>query len=243
MSAIDQARPHGYSKAAKHARRHVQSIDSKQDHTSVAFPNAWDADGQFLGAHTVPGYYRPKNEKYFQYHPREKRNIPDRVARFADAGTDVARDTFLGFERDLEKEDIERWEKRREIRLQEEYDRWLARRFDITNPHVARWLRRIEPEFWDRRWAFLQDKMNIETFLTRIRLYGPQTKEDFEGLFSLWQDGKYADAKYRPSSARDRQPRVRYSEGKLARSSRIADSNDPIRPSGDRAHSYEAADI
>lgn len=220
MSTLDQARPHGYSKAGKKARRHVQSMDQKQEHTSTRFIDPRSATNQTEGAQTVPGYYAPSNEKHFRYHPREKDNIPSppvTLGATADPADDVAREQFVGFERDLEEQDINRWEMRREMKLQEEYDKWLTRRFDISNPHVARWLRKIEPEFWERRWAFLQDKMNLETFLTRMRLYGPQTKEDFEGIFALHNDQGLAEASQRPMLAPVRKPRVRYIEGRLAR--------------------------
>lgn len=225
MSTLDQARPHGYAKAGKKARRHVQSIDSKQDHTSEKFLDPRTA-GQpaavrnNYGASTVPGYYRPKNEKYFDHHPREQYSVdpaPPEANENPDPAHAIQTEGFPGFERDLEEQDIQRWEKRRQISLQEQYDRWIARRFDITNPHVARWLKKIEPEFWERRWAFLQDKMQIETFLTRMRLYGPQTKEDFEGLYALHRDGAYASAEYRPMSNYGRYMPFKYSEGRLAR--------------------------
>jgi hypothetical protein len=151
-----------------------------------------------VGASTVPGYYSPADKKYFESHPREQfRTQPPGFGQ--DIETNPAAEPFRGYKRDLEKQDVDRWEARRQIRLQQSYDEWLSRRFNITNPHVARWLRTIEPEFWDRRWAFLKDKMDVETFLTRMRLYGPQTIEDFEGLYALHNDAGMVDATERPS--------------------------------------------
>lgn len=216
MSAVDRAKPHGYSKAAKHARRHVQTMDAKQDHTSKKFTDPLRGDPE-LGATTVPGYYAPKNEKHFRHHPREKSTVLAAPAQLPDDGYNVAGDSFPGFERDLEAEDMKRWEKRRQHSLQEQYDRWLSRRFDIANPTVAKWLERIEPEFWDRRWAFLQDKMELETFLTRIRLYGPRTREDFDSLYALWVDGGLANAALRPMHSEGNAIHAKYTEGKLAR--------------------------
>lgn len=222
MSTLDQARPHGYSKAGKHARRHARSMEQKQDHTAVKFSDPRNNLNTYEGAQTVPGYYAPPNEKYYRYHPRERDNIPTTivtgVGQSVDPADDVAREQYAGFQRDLEQQDISRWEMRREMKLQQEYDKWLTRRFDISNPHVARWLRKVEPEFWDRRWAFLQDKMELETFLTRMRLYGPHTREDFEGIFALHNDQGLAHAR-RPMVAGAQSPRVRYTEGRLARGS------------------------
>lgn len=242
MSTLDQARPHGYSKAGKKARRHVQSMERKQEHTSTRFTDPRNAFNITEGAQTVPGYYAPANEKYYRYHPRERDNVPSAatapVGRTVDPADDVAREQFVGFERDLEEQDISRWEMRREMKLQEEYDRWLIRRFDVSNPHVARWLRRIEPEFWERRWAFLQDKMNLETFLTRMRLYGPQTKEDFEGIFALHNDQGLANASQRPMTSISQQPRVRYIEGRLARGVSMSSGAPISRDSKAGAYGY-----
>lgn len=244
MSTLDQARPHGYAKAAKHARRHVQSIDSKQDRGSTAFsdPHMAQYPGAIrraVGATSVPGYYKPKDEKYFTHHPREQYNTVESPGPESnpDPAHAVQEEGFPGFERDLEEQDILRWEKRRQISLQEQYDRWIARRFDIANPHVARWLKKIEPEFWERRWAFLQDKMQVETFLTRMRLYGPQSKEDFEGLYALYKDGGYVNARKRPMENRGRPTRFKYSEGRLARGERFG-NNGIIMPQS-YAHAYD----
>lgn len=237
MSSLDRARPHGYGKVAKHARRHVRSIESKQDHSAIQYPDPRDATNTHYGANTVPGYYFPSNAKYLDRHPREQYNwIGADKGKHHDPAIDPMTEEYEGFKRDLEQEDIDRWDERRQIAHQAMYDQWITRRFDITNPHVARWLQKIEPEFWERRWAFLQDKMKLETFVTRMRLYGPQTREDFEGLYALWRDGGYANNQFRPKDNDGRMVRARYVEGRLARGDRFK-NNEPIEE-GARASSY-----
>lgn len=223
MSASSRPVPKGYGGSARMARRQGKRMESKQDKGANKFDDARGGNAD-TGAQTVPGYYNPPNEKYLYHHPREQHTagIGGHQADLTDMATDPHGEEFEGFKRDLKASDIKRWEKRREIKLQEAYDHWIARRFDISDPHVARWLRKIEPEFWERRKAFMEDKMNIEAFLTRMRLYGPQTIEDLEGIYALHTDAGIANGEVRPIQNTGIAPSVTvpsypcYTEGRFA---------------------------
>lgn len=218
MSASSRPVPKGYDGSARKARQHGKRMESKQERNASKFTEPRNTGDPNLGAQSVPGYYKPPNEKYLHHHPREQHTAG--LARPTPADTDMATDpyseAFAGFKRELKPSDIKRWEKRRELKLQEEYDKWIVRRFDISDPHVARWLRKIEPEFWERRKAFMEDKMNVEAFLTRMRLYGPQTIEDIEGIYALHADAGIVRADLRPILNPGLGGFPRYIEGRFA---------------------------
>lgn len=171
-SSTRKIAPKGYGGVKRSEVRFTDRVQRQQDvtgATSMVDPFAGARTAQ-IGPASIPGYYYPKQSKSMQ----------DVHYRFqAEAGvTD-------GFKRDFEQRDIKVLEEMREARMREAYDQWLVRRFNTSDIHVARWLRKIEPEFWERRQAWQNDKTNINNFLTRMRLYGPSTLEDLQGIATL----------------------------------------------------------
>lgn len=95
------------------------------------------------------------------------------------------RDQFRGFGVKLERDDVEFLEQKRAEQLQFEFDQWLARRIDLNDPANSRWVQEVVPDFFERREKFIDDKINLEAALAKIRLRGANNKKDLQLLFAL----------------------------------------------------------
>ena len=95
------------------------------------------------------------------------------------------RDQFRGFGVKLERDDVEFLEQKRAEELQFEFDQWLARRIDLDDPANSRWVQEIVPDFYERRERFIDDKINLEAALAKIKLRGANSKKDLQLLFAL----------------------------------------------------------
>jgi len=97
----------------------------------------------------------------------------------------AARALLAGMKVDLTPADIEWFEERRRTREQIEFDEWLTTVVDISDPGENRWLQAIYPEFWTRKERYIDDKINIEARLAKIRLRGVKTVDDAKLLFAM----------------------------------------------------------
>lgn len=90
-----------------------------------------------------------------------------------------------GFKVSLEKEDVSFLETVRREKQAEAFDQWLVRQVDFDVPENQRWLQEIYPEFFSRREAFIDDKINLEARLAKIRLRGYRNAEDLKLLYAV----------------------------------------------------------
>jgi len=95
------------------------------------------------------------------------------------------RDKLRGFGVKLERDDVEFLEQKRAEELEFEFHQWLARRIDLDDPANSRWLQEVVPDFYERREKFIDDKINLEAALAKIRLRGANNKKDLQLLFAL----------------------------------------------------------
>lgn len=120
--------------------------------------------------------------------PHDPRSIPNAYYH-SDYTQDPAAYRFLpgtvGFQKQLSSADIALFELARDEDQQKAYDDWLAQNIDLSNIHESRWLRRIEPEYFERRKAWLDDKHRAVEFITKMRVFGPQTLQDLQTLWVL----------------------------------------------------------
>lgn len=162
-----------------------------------------DAAGRFVG--TMSKMEEPLPEKLEAVDNQDLRDSPAGVPAYYRSPTDFMMAQRLrdgaalgqygdehlaseGFEKDLETRDIVELERRRQESLQKRYDQWLTRKIDLTKPINSRWVQRMDPEFFERRWQWLQNKLNMQTFAARMRLYGPTTLEDLMTLRMIEND-------------------------------------------------------
>lgn len=95
------------------------------------------------------------------------------------------RKQFQGFGVKLERDDVEFLEQKRAEELQFRFDEWLARRIDLNDPANSRWVQEVVPDFFERREKFIDDKINLEAALAKIRLRGANNKKDLQLLFAI----------------------------------------------------------
>lgn len=95
------------------------------------------------------------------------------------------RKQFEGFGVKLERDDVEFLEQKRAEELQFQFDQWLVRRVDLDDPANQRWVQEMVPEFYERREKFIDDKINLEAALAKIKLRGVKDKKDLQLLFAL----------------------------------------------------------
>lgn len=95
------------------------------------------------------------------------------------------RKQLQGFGVKLERDDVEFLEQKRAEELQFRFDEWLARRIDLNDPANSRWVQEVVPDFFERREKFIDDKINLEAALAKIRLRGANSKKDLQLLFAI----------------------------------------------------------
>lgn len=76
--------------------------------------------------------------------------------------------------------------KEKELQLRQ-FDDWLQQFFNIYDPAHQRILRELEPEFYQRRWEVIEDHLETQRMIARIKLFGVQTKEDLMFCFAIRQ--------------------------------------------------------
>lgn len=121
----------------------------------------------------------------------ELQGVPKDVAKNPSAAEAFAMikikeaDSLAGFNVSLEKDDITFLERIRQERQTEAFDQWLVRQLDFSNPETSRWLQEIYPDFFSRREAYIDDKINLEARLAKIRLRGWKNSEDLKLIYAI----------------------------------------------------------
>jgi hypothetical protein len=147
-------------------------------------------------ARGVPAYYYDTNTQAdmrmkYRMAAANQGRLPDQaMADLGLAGSGISSqdsvpgDLLRNFKVELTPQDVEWLEERRRTREQIDFDDWLTRKVDISDPAENRWLQEKYPEFWSRRERFIDDKINIEARLAKIRLRGANSVEDYKLLFA-----------------------------------------------------------
>jgi hypothetical protein len=185
----------GAGTAPKQLERQMDMIRDKPAERLSAYGRAEND----ASARSVPGYYYDTNTskdmamKYRFAAANGGEALPPAVAE--ELGLDPGRpgmpkDAVPGallkdFKVQLTPQDIEWLEERRRTKEQIEFDDWLTQRVDISNPAENRWLQEKYPEFWSRRERYIDDKINIEARLAKMRARGVNSIEDYKLLFAL----------------------------------------------------------
>lgn len=200
-------------------------MDMMRDQPAEIFGNHGRDDND-ASARSVPGYYYNTNTgKDMAMKYRMAAANGGRIP--AAAGEEIGLDTRTGvggdgvpgqllkdFKVQLTPQDIEWLEERRRTKEQIEFDDWLTQRVDISNPAENRWLQEKYPEFWSRRERYIDDKINIEARLAKIRARGVNSIEDYKLLFAL-QKG-YITAATQPLWSGDNAGGDRFRKGWLS---------------------------
>lgn len=90
-----------------------------------------------------------------------------------------------GFKVHLESSDVNVIEQHRKEELALNFDQWVTRKIDIADPHNSRWLQEIHPDFYARREAYIDAKINLEARLAKIRARGIKGQDDLKLLFAV----------------------------------------------------------
>lgn len=184
----------GAGTAPKQLEREMDMIRDKPVQVSEFGADSRQSDSQ-NSARGVPAYYYDTNtaadmRMKYRLAAANQGRLPDRAA--ADLGlanvnsTDgVPGELLRNFKVELTPQDVEWLEERRRTQEQIDFDEWLTRKVDISDPAENRWLQEKYPEFWSRRERFIDDKINIEARLAKIRLRGANSVEDYKLLFAM----------------------------------------------------------
>lgn len=74
------------------------------------------------------------------------------------------------------------------------FQEWFAENFDRMTPAAKEFAREIYPEFYNQRVATLEENLETARKIARLKLLGPQTKEDLALQFAL--DNNFIDTHY-----------------------------------------------
>lgn len=145
-------------------------------------------------ARGVPGYYYNTDtaadmRMKYRLAAANQGQLSDRAAGelgMPAGGRDAIPGELLrNFKVELTPQDVEWLEERRRTQEQIDFDDWLTRKVDVSDPAENRWLQEKYPEFWTRRERYIDDKINIEARLAKIRLRGANSIEDYKLLFAM----------------------------------------------------------
>lgn len=186
----------GYPGAGTAPKQLERQMDMIRDKPVERLPGYTSRDD--ASARSVPGYYYDTNTAAdmamkYRFAAANGGSLPAAVAGdlgLGDGTNGMPNDPVPGallkdFKVQLTPQDVEWLEERRRTKEQIEFDDWLTQRVDIANPAENRWLQEKYPEFWSRRERYIDDKINIEARLAKIRARGANSIEDYKLLFAL----------------------------------------------------------
>lgn len=190
----------GYAKANAAGDKLQKQFDSiREQPVEVLASSAYPQDDPTRNdnARRIPGYYfntstaEDQRMKYRTAAANDGR-LPEAAAAELGLPPVIAGDRFPGnllknFKVDLTEKDVEWLEKRRRAKEQVEFDNWLTQVVDIGDPAQNRWLQQMYPEFWARREKYIEDKINIEAKLAKMRLRGPKDVSDYKLIYAIDQ--------------------------------------------------------
>ncbi len=192
----------GYAKANAAGDKLQKQFDSIREQPVEDMTNIQNFpmrdEGVSRNARGVPGYYfqtSTAEDQRMKYRAAAANGGQLTEAAARDLGLEgqrVARDDvpaalLEGFKVDLTDKDVEFLEKRRRAKEQIEFDNWLTQVVDINDPSQNRWLQQMYPEFWARREKYIEDKINIEAKLAKMRLRGVKDISDYKLIYAIDQ--------------------------------------------------------
>jgi hypothetical protein len=66
------------------------------------------------------------------------------------------------------------------------FESFIQNYFDLTNPIHQRLLRELYPNYFERRLEVIRESLSAQEKVARLKLFGPQTKEDIFFLYALY---------------------------------------------------------
>lgn len=108
-------------------------------------------------------------------------------------GDPAAMELLRNFKVNLTQKDIDFFEDRFKAAEQVRFDDWLTQVVDISDPGESRWLQDLYPEFWNKREKFIDDHINAEAALAKIRLRGIKNLADLKLIYAM-ETGRWSPA-------------------------------------------------
>lgn len=66
-----------------------------------------------------------------------------------------------------------------------EREKWLASKWDLSDPITAQWFNQLLPSFTQRRYKYGMDKLQVQKQLFEIALFGPRSEEDLDFMWAV----------------------------------------------------------
>jgi hypothetical protein len=108
-------------------------------------------------------------------------------------GDPAAMELLRHFKVNLTQKDIDFFEDRFKTAEKVRFDDWLTQVIDISDPGESRWLQDLYPEFWNRREKYIDDEINTEAALAKIRLRGIKNMSDLKLIYAM-ETGRWSPA-------------------------------------------------
>ncbi len=182
----------GYQQSAAVAAALDSNMESMRDKPAGTLPSH-RTGAQATGVNSVagvPGYYHTDTPGADTTQAYRFAAVGDPAATANLAAMNVfngqpTQAALENFKVQLTQRDIDFFEKRRQEQLAVEFDDWITKVIDVSDPGQARWLQGVHPELWARRERFVDDRINVESRAAKIRLRGIQSKDDLKFLFAV----------------------------------------------------------
>lgn len=156
--------------------QHLDSLHANYDNNALAMPNP--ARG------SDPDDYGFKAQ-YFEKTDHEKRfKLQQEYVKTMAADNQLPSNVHIAYD---PKADIEFLLKRDGEMELYQFDNFITQTFNIYDPAHQKIIRELEPEYYERRWDEVQRQIEIEKLITKIKLFGIQTKEDLQFVYALSQ--------------------------------------------------------
>lgn len=193
----------GYPGTAAGPKALAAEMDMVRDQPVTVLENDAARAGGVDNARDIPGYYYTTNtadDTRMSYRlaaanngtldPLERASLglPDQTLR-----DPAAAKLLQNFKVELTQKDVDWFEERKDTKEQIRFDEWLTRVIDVSDPGESRWLQDMYPEFWNRREKYIDDEINAEAALAKIRLRGVKNMNDLKLIYAM-NTGRWAPA-------------------------------------------------
>jgi hypothetical protein len=171
------------SRDAKQVKAHLESTEEEFKNTAIPAMGGNDSQNRFPAKYFSPSEAEKRVrliQEYTGWLNKEK-SLP---TLYQPTQSDI--DVLM--KKDAEKELLN-------------FESFLQQYFDLDNPLHQKLLLELYPNYFDRRFQVIQEKLKLQERIAHLKLFGPQTKEDIFFMYSLyngdidWPEGAVFDTK------------------------------------------------
>ena len=158
--------------ASEYTERDAQEVKEVLEGTEKAFDKSSSAIKAGLNAGTFPANYFSKKDDEKRLRLVQDYSKTLNVSGLPSLYQPTEDDVNVLLRKDQEKELLN-------------FEAFLQNYFDLSNPIHQKLVREIYPNYFERRLEVIRENLNIQEKIAKLKLLGPQTKEDIFFVYAL----------------------------------------------------------